>query len=423
MANIISKQASELGIDSTYFRYYKSKIYTPHVLLLNKVDSKSSNVRRYFKTFEEAQAFAIRMRTGERSVYDEKTFGSVLVLFKPYWVKVATRNKLTRSTINDCIKNLDVMSKIFMVSHGKNLAEIHINEITSGDISLDIVEYLHNEKSLHFKTIKNYMSCLRKVFDFSIRKNYIKHNPVVKNSNVLYTDIPKKNKSIDSSAVVRLHEGFLDEFIDCVDETIERAGNKHFFTPFELLRKKVCINFAGSTGLRSGEMRALRWQDIDLDSGLVQVNHAIENKTKKLNEGKTKNARRTVPLKVNTVALLKEYKLQSKYTKEDNFVFCRKDGSILISNYFNSCIIKHVLPIYNEKLPKSKQIDLSWHDMRHYYASMLLYSDKFKDDIEAIALLMGHANTNFTKEVYGHWFASDTSRMERLQKKIEAINF
>ncbi len=49
---------------------------------------------------------------------------------------------------------------------------------------------------------------------------------------------------------------------------------------------------------------------------------------------------------------------------------------------------------------------VTWHELRHHYASMLL--KKFgQEDLWTVANLMGHENTLITQDTYGHWLADE----------------
>src|SRR5262249_61485610 len=81
----------------------------------------------------------------------------------------------------------------------------------------------------------------------------------------------------------------------------------------EALRAKApysIVALALATGLRRGELLALRWSDVDLDGGALRVEQALEETTRGglvFKSPKTRHGRRTVTLPPSTVAMLREH--------------------------------------------------------------------------------------------------------------------
>src|SRR5262249_52379791 len=81
----------------------------------------------------------------------------------------------------------------------------------------------------------------------------------------------------------------------------------------EALRAKApysIVALALATGLRRGELLALRWSDVDLDGGALRVEQALEETTRGglvFKSPKTRHGRRTVTLPPSTVAVLREH--------------------------------------------------------------------------------------------------------------------
>ena len=61
-----------------------------------------------------------------------------------------------------------------------------------------------------------------------------------------------------------------------------------------------------ATGMRQGELFALRWSDIDLDAGTLNVRHTLQRGTMELAEPKTERARRLLRIGVGAVATLRD---------------------------------------------------------------------------------------------------------------------
>jgi integrase len=83
---------------------------------------------------------------------------------------------------------------------------------------------------------------------------------------------------------------------------------------------------AVATGLRQGELLALRWEDVDLEEGLLHVRHTLQVGTRALADPKTEQAKRTIALDDETVALLRAHKVNLLETR---LATRRKDGGFL----------------------------------------------------------------------------------------------
>jgi integrase len=58
--------------------------------------------------------------------------------------------------------------------------------------------------------------------------------------------------------------------------------------------------------MRQGELLALRWQNVDLEGGYLQVRHTLQEGTRQLAETKTERSKRTLPLSVAAAGALRE---------------------------------------------------------------------------------------------------------------------
>ena len=179
---------------------------------------------------------------------------------------------------------------------------------------------------------------------------------------------------------------------------------------------RLAIKFAASTGLRAGELRALSWSEadsaergLDLDAGLVYVTRAVK-KSGKIGDPKTAAGTRAIPLAPSLLAEMREWKLrQPLLQRRNNLVFPNRDGDLNdINNMRNRGLHK---ACDNAGLPRIK-----WNDLRHYFASLLLYHTTESD--ATITQLIGHQSVSFTRTQYGHWMES-ARRDEELAARLD----
>ncbi|MBE3585465.1 MAG: site-specific integrase [Thermoanaerobacter sp.] len=162
------------------------------------------------------------------------------------------------------------------------------------------------------------------------------------------------------------------------------------------------------TGLRRGELLALRWQDVDLKNGVVHVKQSIgrvkvENGPTKtalvFSEPKTPKSRRTVPLPGEVLRELKEHKKRQAQEKlffgqayQDNgLVFCTEDGRPLDPDNFGKR--------YGRLLKKAGIPHVALHNLRHTCATLLLEAGEHPKIVQE---LLGHSRINITLDIYSH---------------------
>lgn len=160
------------------------------------------------------------------------------------------------------------------------------------------------------------------------------------------------------------------------------------------------------TGARRGELRALRWSDVDLDAGTIRVERALDDgergKPGELVETKTAAGRRTVPIVPPLRRLLAEHKLRTGRGDGD-LVFGRSDSDPFIP----STVRRRALAAW--EAAGLRPIGL--HECRHTAASLLI--DAGVND-KALSAIMGHASVTITKDRYGHLMPDGVAEAGRL---------
>lgn len=186
---------------------------------------------------------------------------------------------------------------------------------------------------------------------------------------------------------------------------------------------EILFLLAIGTGLRRGELLALRWSDIDFENKTINVDSNIQQayifedeETKRLEkieqEPKTVNSFRTVPIPSKVLDKLQEHKQKQEQYKlafqeryiDNDFVICDKYGKALDvkrpTRMFYSIQKKMGIP-EDEKI--------KFHGLRKTYATRL-----FEKEVppKTVQMLLGHSEISITLDIY-------TQVMEN--KKVEAI--
>jgi len=161
------------------------------------------------------------------------------------------------------------------------------------------------------------------------------------------------------------------------------------------------VLFAVTTGLRRGELLALRWKDVNLEEGRITVKQSLEQ-TKtglRFKTPKTERSRRQVPLPPVTIDLLSEHKrTQSEERlrlgpiyKNNDLVFPRPDGSPMPPDSFSTNFAAFIR--------RSGLKHIRFHDLRHSHATQLLLQGVHP---KIVSERLGHSNIGITLDTYSH---------------------
>ena len=172
------------------------------------------------------------------------------------------------------------------------------------------------------------------------------------------------------------------------------------------------------TGMRRGELCALKWDKIDFEARQITVDAAVSY-TKEtgavFGKTKTRNARR-VPIGDDFAAVLKAYRswyIQERFRlcgawEDHNFVFCCWDGEMMVPGIVNYILSKFC--------KKNNLPHIHPHQFRHTAASLMIANGT---DVVTVADILGHKNTSMTLAVYAH--AIDTAKEKAANTMESAI--
>jgi integrase len=233
-------------------------------------------------------------------------------------------------------------------------------------------------------TVRNVRDVLRLVLELARRSGAIRVNPVEG------AKAPKKPP-------IRMVFLNADQIMTVAEEVTYpptigggREGGRRSYP-----ERGLYVRFAGFTGLRAGEIVALRAEAVDLLHGRVHVVASASEAYGKLQFGPPKTyQRRAVPLPRSLVTELSSH-LADK-TRSD-FVFTSSRGGPLRHSNFRA---RHFKPaVVRAGLPDATR----FHDLRHSFAAMLIAQGAHP---RAIMERLGHSTIQVTLGTYGHLFPS-----------------
>ena len=232
---------------------------------------------------------------------------------------------------------------------------------------------------------------LHSFFEYAVEEGYLYKNPCHK------IIIPKNNLKKD---IIKKVDCFTLDEINTIKELFK--GNKY----------EDLIYTAIYTGMREGELCALKWKNVHLDDGYIHVNESIktvavfdskgnkEIKTLTL-DPKSKNSIRDIYIPDILINKLKNIERKSEY------VFTNTDGKPVThkSLYFQW---QKILKNSNVKYKK-------FHSLRHTYASLLLANGA---DLKSVQDLMGHYDIRIT-QVYLHSLPENKKHIVSIFDKLK----
>jgi len=170
------------------------------------------------------------------------------------------------------------------------------------------------------------------------------------------------------------------------------------------------------TGIRRGELCALRWQDVDLDSAKIKVEQSLEETRKgglRFKSPKSARGRRSISLSPAVVAELRaHWKAQQERrlslglggASPDDLVFANWNGSPRRPNVLTK--------EFADAMESGGLPHVTLHTLRHTHASQLITSGM---DILTISRRLGHSSPAITLTVYGHLLTSEDRAADIMQ--------
>ena len=144
------------------------------------------------------------------------------------------------------------------------------------------------------------------------------------------------------------------------------------------------------TGLRRGELLGLKWDDIDLKSGVLRVCRQVLRQDGKVVEAplKTKNSYRSVSLGADAVEVLEQ---QKKKAGGSEYMFPSSTGGPMSPD--------SVLHMLQRVLKRAGLERVRFHDLRHTFATFALQNGV---DVKTVSGMLGHYSAGFTLDTYAH---------------------
>lgn len=167
-------------------------------------------------------------------------------------------------------------------------------------------------------------------------------------------------------------------------------------------RLEALYVLALTTGMREGELLALKWRDVNLDTGNVQVRASLQKSEHGLEfaQPKTKRSRRNISLTLVAVDALRRHRVRQN---EERLALgpVWEEMDLVFSNVLGGPLLKSNVLYRNFKplLRKAGLPLIRFHDLRHTAATLMLLQGVHP---KVVSEMLGHASISITLDLYSH---------------------
>lgn len=331
---------------------------------------------------------------------------------------MSTKSELRKSTST----NYNYMYNHFI---RERFGKKKISSIKYSDVLL-FYKLLLKEKKIQINTLETIHTLLHPTFQLAVRDNIIRVNP----SDGVMAEIkkqPGKNHGVRHALTIEQQMAFMN-FIE---------------SNVQYIRWSSLFNFLLGTGCRIGEAIGIRWQDINFEKRIVDINHSLVYYSREHKEHpicsfgvslpKTEAGIRIIPMIDSVYNALREeleWQKENGYNETEvdgmsGFIFMNRFGNVQNPQSVNRAI-KRIYEAYNAdevvKAAKEHREPLliphfSCHHLRHTFCARLCEIDT---NIKVIQEIMGHANVETTMDIYAE--VTDMKKKQSMNNLAHTID-
>ena len=284
--------------------------------------------------------------------------------------------------------------KGYIENHIKpNIGDIPIEKLTSLQLQkfyrllltegrVPRIESEKQPKGLSAKTVRNINQVISSAMDMAVRHKLILSNPTEG------CELPKVEHREMKTLPAEQLGAFLRE--------AKESG------VYELYYMDL------ATGLRRGELLGLKWEDIDLQNGVIHVRRQVARVDGEVKELplKTKNSYRNISISQDAVAMLTEMEAH----RSSDYVFPSSTGGPISPDSVNNML--------HRVLKRAGLPSIRFHDLRHTFATLALQNGV---DIKTVSGMLGHFSAGFTLDTYAHVTTSAQKEAARTMGNVLAV--
>lgn len=294
---------------------------------------------------------------------------------------------------------IDIKRKTVRPNTVRNYSERYNRNIKKiiGKLLLSDVKPLHCQKifsdmadeGYRTSTIYQTRIALFNMLEFAKENDIIRYNPCKKS---VKSDMGKPSQKKEALT------------IDCQKKFLEYAVGNSYENQYRFILQ---------TGLRTGELVGLKWDDIDFQNKTLRIQRSMEYRYSvgewRVGEPKSRSGYRTLPLTDEAIEILKLQKKKNREIKVipmewSSFVFLCRKGTPVKNSTYDTALFKIC--------DKAKIEHFSMHVLRHTFATRCIEAGMKPKTLQ---MLLGHSNIGITMNLYVH------TTEEEKKKEIELV--
>lgn len=305
----------------------------------------------------------------------------------------------------------------------KSFGQKLIAKVKYSDV-LQFYNYLLEEQNLQVNTLESVQTLLHPTFQLAVRDGIIRNNP----TDGVMAEVKKQSgmtAGIRHALTIPQQRAFMEHIAN-------HPVYCHWWPLFTVLL---------GTGCRIGEALGLRWEDLDYEHRIININHSLvyypvgENRksVQHISTPKTEAGTRTIPMLDNVKdAFEMLYEEQQEKGRADveidgmtGFIFSNRFGEVPNPQSVNRAI-KRIIADYNAteevaaKRQRRKAVllpDFSAHHLRHTFCTRLCEQEA---NLKIIQSIMGHKDIKTTMDVYAE--ATEDKKQESFERLAAVLD-
>lgn len=335
-----------------------------YVLEIYENGKRKQRKRRGFRTKREAQSALIEAQNALMTGKYVKPSSKLLKDYLKEWMNIK-QHSIARETAKT---NLSYINNHIIPEIGS----IQMSKLTALDVQKLISRLL--EKGLATSTVKRIFNILNTALNKAEKMQIVQRNVAT------LVDKPKvKRKELKIWSINEVYR------------FLEAAKSSRYYTAFHL---------AIMTGMRQGEILGLRWQDVDFDNCKIYIRQTLSHDGKEFNTGaKTSSGIRSITIDHVTMEKLKrQYRIITVEKKHARSIYNDKD-LVICTSTGNQVSPSSIVKIFRKLLLNSNLNRITFHDLRHTHASLLLMQNVHP---KIVSERLGHSSIQMTLDTYSH---------------------
>jgi integrase len=254
----------------------------------------------------------------------------------------------------------------------------------------DVEAFIDHMRSINRKpeTIKNYVNLLHAILKTAVRRGLVTENVVDRADNV-----PTGQSGDGVIRYLRMED------VDAIIRAEHDDDLGHTMQTIYVV--------ATMTGLRMGEIRALRWESVDFIAGKIRVEYSYAGG--RLTRPKSRRSQRAVPMPPPVAQALAQHSQRSLYAGDDDLVFCHPHHGSYLSG-------QTIRDRFKKACANGGVRKVRFHDLRHTYGTLMASAGT---PLRVLQGLMGHASYS-TTEIYAKWAPDQAAELAYAERAFAA---